>query len=193
MWRGSKYTSIYLFYRGERAEKEGKKPPRGRASASVIEGPPTMLSAGELSHHERRNYANGNSNNVTVAAMVNGISTSSVSSSSSLTGHAILPQQAPTATSEFTPAKAPRIQHIWMITGPAGSGKSTVSEKVCRDLGAPFLEGDDVGVLILPHPSPKHPFWPFLFLIISYSTTRKPTRTKCLPEFPSPTETAGTG
>ncbi|KAL4910650.1 hypothetical protein BDW74DRAFT_1131 [Aspergillus multicolor] len=34
-------------------------------------------------------------------------------------------------------------QHIWVVTGPAGSGKSTVGRYLEQELGVPFLEGDD--------------------------------------------------
>jgi len=36
------------------------------------------------------------------------------------------------------------LQHIWIITGPAGSGKTTVAQKLHDELGLPYLEGDDV-------------------------------------------------
>lgn len=36
------------------------------------------------------------------------------------------------------------IQHIWVVTGPAGCGKSTVGQVLRKALGTPFLEGDDV-------------------------------------------------
>ncbi|CAL5865859.1 uncharacterized protein PFLUO_LOCUS65 [Penicillium psychrofluorescens] len=35
------------------------------------------------------------------------------------------------------------IQHIWIVTGPAGCGKSTVGKALQQELGVPFLEGDD--------------------------------------------------
>ncbi|KAL4881556.1 P-loop containing nucleoside triphosphate hydrolase protein [Aspergillus karnatakaensis] len=35
------------------------------------------------------------------------------------------------------------LQHIWVVTGPAGSGKSTVGRYLQQQLGVPFLEGDD--------------------------------------------------
>jgi len=35
-------------------------------------------------------------------------------------------------------------RHIWLITGPAGCGKSTVAEYVAKSLQLPFLEGDNV-------------------------------------------------
>lgn len=34
--------------------------------------------------------------------------------------------------------------HIWLITGPAGCGKSTVAQFVARALNLPFIEGDEV-------------------------------------------------
>lgn len=39
------------------------------------------------------------------------------------------------------------LQHIWIVTGPAGSGKSTVGIYLHQQLGVPFLEGDDVSLL----------------------------------------------
>ncbi|THC98939.1 hypothetical protein EYZ11_001576 [Aspergillus tanneri] len=40
-------------------------------------------------------------------------------------------------------SKAENIQHIWVVTGPAGCGKSTVGRGIQMALGVPFLEGDD--------------------------------------------------
>lgn len=42
------------------------------------------------------------------------------------------------------PTKPLHVQHIWIVTGPAGSGKSTVGQGLRKELGLPFLEGDDV-------------------------------------------------
>ncbi|KAJ5168265.1 gluconokinase [Penicillium canariense] len=39
--------------------------------------------------------------------------------------------------------KPAHVQHIWVVTGPAGSGKSTVGNGLRKELGLPFLEGDD--------------------------------------------------
>lgn len=36
------------------------------------------------------------------------------------------------------------VQHIWVVTGPAGCGKSTVGQVLRKELGVSFLEGDDV-------------------------------------------------
>jgi gluconokinase len=35
-------------------------------------------------------------------------------------------------------------RHIWLITGPAGCGKTTVAEYIAKSLKLPFLEGDNV-------------------------------------------------
>jgi adenylylsulfate kinase-like enzyme len=35
-------------------------------------------------------------------------------------------------------------QHIWLITGPAGCGKSTVAKYLSDELALPYIEGDDV-------------------------------------------------
>ncbi|KAJ5505746.1 hypothetical protein LT330_001614 [Penicillium expansum] len=42
-----------------------------------------------------------------------------------------------------TPPKPTELQHIWIVTGPAGCGKSTVGNVLRTELGIPFLEGDD--------------------------------------------------
>jgi gluconokinase len=35
-------------------------------------------------------------------------------------------------------------QHIWLVTGPAGCGKSTVAKHIADSLQLPFVEGDEV-------------------------------------------------
>ena len=37
-------------------------------------------------------------------------------------------------------------KHIWIITGPAGCGKTTVAKAVSAKLNMHYLEGDDVGI-----------------------------------------------
>ena len=38
-------------------------------------------------------------------------------------------------------------RHMWIITGPAGCGKSSVADYLAKELSIPYIEGDDV---ILP-------------------------------------------
>lgn len=38
------------------------------------------------------------------------------------------------------------LQHIWIITGPAGCGKTTVAQFLAKQLDLPYIEGDDVRV-----------------------------------------------
>lgn len=35
-------------------------------------------------------------------------------------------------------------RHMWIITGPAGCGKSTVAQYLAKELKIPYIEGDDV-------------------------------------------------
>jgi len=35
------------------------------------------------------------------------------------------------------------IEHIWIITGPAGCGKTTVAQYLAKQLSLPYVEGDD--------------------------------------------------
>lgn len=41
-------------------------------------------------------------------------------------------------------------RHMWIITGPAGCGKSTVAQYVAKELSIPYIEGDDVSGAIAP-------------------------------------------
>ncbi|KAK2755933.1 hypothetical protein FQN54_005729 [Arachnomyces sp. PD_36] len=43
---------------------------------------------------------------------------------------------------EMKPAKQP-VQHIWIVTGPAGCGKTTVAQALAKELALPYIEGDD--------------------------------------------------
>lgn len=36
------------------------------------------------------------------------------------------------------------MKHIWVITGPAGCGKTTVAQYLVKQLSLPYIEGDDV-------------------------------------------------
>lgn len=35
-------------------------------------------------------------------------------------------------------------EHIFLVTGPAGCGKTTVAQYLAQKLNAPYVEGDDV-------------------------------------------------
>ncbi|KAL1956644.1 hypothetical protein VTO42DRAFT_6991 [Malbranchea cinnamomea] len=35
------------------------------------------------------------------------------------------------------------MQHIWIVTGPAGCGKTTVAQGLSKELNLPYIEGDD--------------------------------------------------
>lgn len=35
-------------------------------------------------------------------------------------------------------------RHMWIITGPAGCGKSSIAGYLAKELAIPYLEGDDV-------------------------------------------------
>jgi gluconokinase len=41
---------------------------------------------------------------------------------------------------------APKVHHIWLVTGPAGCGKTTVAEHLSTSLNLPYLEGDSVSL-----------------------------------------------
>ena len=41
---------------------------------------------------------------------------------------------------------SPHHRHMWIITGPAGCGKSTIAQFLAKELSIPYIEGDDVSV-----------------------------------------------
>ncbi len=41
------------------------------------------------------------------------------------------------------------LEHIWIITGPAGCGKTTVAAHLASELSLPYIEGDDVRYHVL--------------------------------------------
>ena len=45
----------------------------------------------------------------------------------------------------------PKHHHVWLVTGPAGCGKSTVAKHLATALDFPYIEGDEVS------PFPIHP------------------------------------
>lgn len=40
----------------------------------------------------------------------------------------------------------PAHHHIWLVTGPAGCGKTTVAKHLAAALGMAYVEGDEVGL-----------------------------------------------
>lgn len=40
-----------------------------------------------------------------------------------------------------------QFNHIWLVTGPAGCGKTTVAEHIAQVHGMPYIEGDAVSCL----------------------------------------------
>jgi len=44
----------------------------------------------------------------------------------------------------------PAKRHIFIITGPAGCGKSSVAKSLAQALDLPYIEGDDVGSPSIP-------------------------------------------
>jgi hypothetical protein len=63
------------------------------------------------------------------------VSTTKELASSMATAHATSGQQV---------LSPPEQQHIWVITGPAGCGKTSVAESLHQTYGMPYLEGDTV-------------------------------------------------
>lgn len=39
---------------------------------------------------------------------------------------------------------SPQHRRIWIVTGPAGCGKSTIAKHLAKQFNLPFLEGDEV-------------------------------------------------
>ncbi|RMZ80457.1 hypothetical protein DV737_g2970, partial [Chaetothyriales sp. CBS 132003] len=43
----------------------------------------------------------------------------------------------------MTTSQRDHVEHIWIVGGPAGSGKSTVAQYLAEQLSIPYIEGDD--------------------------------------------------
>lgn len=101
-----------------------------------------------------------------------------------------MPNSSSSAAAPVT-AAIPQHRHIWIITGPAGCGKTSVAEYLSTAFALPYLEGDSVSVV--------HKLWSSMRLSCSpllnppCSFTHKPTLTKWPITSHSPTPTAGTG
>lgn len=56
----------------------------------------------------------------------------------------------PTSSQDVaTHATAPNhFEHIFIVTGPAGCGKTTVAQFAANNVNAPYIEGDDVSSLL---------------------------------------------
>lgn len=47
----------------------------------------------------------------------------------------------------MTTTQSDDYEHIWIIGGPAGCGKTTVAQFLAKELSLPYVEGDDVCIL----------------------------------------------
>lgn len=51
---------------------------------------------------------------------------------------------APNAAMSAASTQPHQHHHIWLVTGPAGCGKTTVAEHLAGALNMPYIEGDSV-------------------------------------------------
>jgi Cdc6-like AAA superfamily ATPase len=48
------------------------------------------------------------------------------------------------STVNKAPASSQKHHHIWLVTGPAGCGKTTIAQYLASQLNLPYIEGDSV-------------------------------------------------
>lgn len=76
-------------------------------------------------------------------------------------------------------------QHIWLVTGPAGCGKSTIAEYLANTLNMPYIEGDSVSVTLpfcgVPRVAAACSGLHGLTTNTTCSSTLLPTSKKCAP------------
>ncbi|KAJ2907009.1 putative glucokinase protein [Zalerion maritima] len=56
---------------------------------------------------------------------------------------ALVPPTAPMSSSKTHTTESAKHHHIWLVTGPAGCGKSTVAQHLAKSLDVPYIEGDE--------------------------------------------------
>lgn len=86
-------------------------------------------------------------------------------------------------------------RHMWIVTGPAGCGKSTVAKFLAKQLSIPFVEGDDVSTRrCAPLPWEQRLYILLeAYGLMNSSFTHQQTARKWKPARLSTTKTAGTG
>ncbi|KAI1404693.1 carbohydrate kinase [Hypoxylon fuscum] len=55
----------------------------------------------------------------------------------------VVPVTANNTIAKVNGQPAPRHHHIWLVTGPAGCGKTTVAKHLSTSLNLPYIEGDE--------------------------------------------------
>lgn len=72
------------------------------------------------------------------------------------TAHPPSTNGAATASTTGAAVAVPEHRHIFIVTGPAGCGKTTVAEYLSKSLSLPYLEGDAVSSPLLGYDSLVH-------------------------------------
>lgn len=51
-------------------------------------------------------------------------------------------------STQINASEPEQFEHIFLITGPAGCGKTTVAQHLAKTLNWPYVEGDDVRLIL---------------------------------------------
>ena len=86
--------------------------------------------------------------NTTPSSAANMVATLNTMSTTTKPINATVVPVASSTIAQTNGQSTPSHHHIWLVTGPAGCGKSTVAKHLSESLNLPYIEGDEVWLIL---------------------------------------------